>query len=1133
MKKTYSLSKLLIVLFAAISVRSFSQVVYNESFDLTTFPPSGWTQIATSGSAVWARATSGTNPTQAPHSGAGEAYFNSYNASTGVNSILTPSFSLVNNTAGAQMTFWMYRDAAYAGATYTAEGVSVYYNTTASASGATLLGYIPRCSSNTPTVSANGWYQYGFTIPSTVTNSAVYLIFTANSNFGDNIYMDDISWTGYPAPCSGTPPAAVAAISSSVGCPGVGISLSAISTATGLGISYQWQWSTTSGGTYTNITGANALIYATSTTATTYYKLVTTCSVSAQSAATSVLSYSVNNPGPCVCNSYGPSSVSTSGDEDILQVVFGSLNNISTCTSVGPGPGSVSQLYANYTGFVAAPNVCVGAAVPYTVVIGTCGGWYGVSIGMYIDYNQNGSFADAGDLVYSNTTYSSTANTYVGSITIPTTALVGTTRMRIVMLEGTGGSVPASVGTLSGWGEVEDYCINIQSQPTLSVSANSASICPAGSFTVSASGANTYTWVGGASPLTGATVTLSPIANTVYTVNGTAVNGCVSSGNNSRTTTVTTLTSPTLVTSVSPSTAFCVGQTATLTVTGANTYTWNGTTVSNSLVVNPSTTTQYTIVGTGTTVCNGVQNYNLTVNPLPVVSVNSGTICSGKTFTMTPTGAATYIYAGTSGTVTSAVSPTANASYSVIGISSPGCISAAAAVSAVTVVALPVVSLVSGTTCAGNPITIQQSGANTYTMQGGSNPVTPTVTSNYTVTGTSSVGCVSLPVVTTVTVFALPVLTITPSPNDTICNGQTANLTVTGATSYTWNAAAAGASFSAAPSTSTVYFAYGTDNLGCVNYITQPITVNPLPSVGISNTNTFICAGATASLVATGAPSNSYLWSNTQTTPTVFVTPAATTVYSVTATSTLNCSKTVTTSVTVNTIALTLTSNTAICNGGEVVLTAGGVNTYTWSHNTSLHFAQVTVNPSLTTTYNFVGNDSKNCLHTGAVTVSVNPNPNINVTATQNTICVGETATLTATGANTYSWSNQTTGANMTVTASFATTYNFSVTGTDSKGCMTTQGFALKADKCTGIYESPAIAGFKVYPNPTNGEFVVELSNGLEKEIVISDISGRILVSEKTTKDALSVNINSYAAGIYYVKVTSDKNVEVVRIIKQ
>ena len=172
-----------------------AQVVNTESFDATTFVPTGWTDLLSSGTNTWTRVTAGTFPTQSTHTGAGEAKFNSWDVNGGVRSIITPAFPLSANATGAPVSFWMYRDDGY---NTTADKIEVYYNTAANLTGAVLLGTVNRAIGLAPTVAANGWYQYSYTIPSTVTASNVYLIFKGSSLYGNNIYIDDVSWTSYP-----------------------------------------------------------------------------------------------------------------------------------------------------------------------------------------------------------------------------------------------------------------------------------------------------------------------------------------------------------------------------------------------------------------------------------------------------------------------------------------------------------------------------------------------------------------------------------------------------------------------------------------------------------------------------------------------------------------------------------------------------------------------------------------------------------------------------------------------------------------------------------------------------------------------------------------------------------------------
>ncbi|MDP1726362.1 MAG: BNR-repeat neuraminidase N-terminal domain-containing protein [Bacteroidota bacterium] len=169
---------------------------------------------------------------------------------------------------------------------------------------------------------------------------------------------------------------------------------------------------------------------------------------------------------------YCVSAATATGDEEIWGVSFGTLNNVSTCTTTAPGPGSSNQLYSNYTTSVTAPDIASGIPTLLSVTKGTCGGFYGEVIAAYIDYNQDGVFG-TGETVFTST-YATGSNNQVisGVVTVPCTALSGNTLMRIVYVEGTG--APAC-GTYT-WGETEDYLINIVNGPPVYTSSSAIQV---------------------------------------------------------------------------------------------------------------------------------------------------------------------------------------------------------------------------------------------------------------------------------------------------------------------------------------------------------------------------------------------------------------------------------------------------------------------------------------------------------------------------------------------------------------------------------------------------------------------------------------------------------------------------------
>ena len=137
----------------------------------------------------------------------------------------------------------------------------------------------------------------------------------------------------------------------------------------------------------------------------------------------------------------------------------------------------------------------------------------------------------------------------------------------------------------------------------------------------------------------------------------------------------------------------------------------------------------------------------VTVGSIPTISVTSGAICAGDSYTMVASGAGSYTYTGGSSVVT----PTATMSYSVTGTSALGCAASNTAVSSVTVNAVnpPVTASTSNSMiCSGESVVLTAStSATSYTWNTGATTmsvsVSPTVTSTYTVNVSNGTACVA------------------------------------------------------------------------------------------------------------------------------------------------------------------------------------------------------------------------------------------------------------------------------------------------------------------------------------------------------------------------------------------------------
>lgn len=598
-----------------------------------------------------------------------------------------------------------------------------------------------------------------------------------------------------------------------------------------------------------------------------------------------------------------------------------------------------------------------------------------------------------------------------------------------VVTGNTAGNAAVSYTNLNGC--ISTATVTVNALPTVSAGTG-ASICPATTATLTATGASTYAWAGeNLVTNAGATVTATPTVTTTYTVTGTDGNGCVG-------TATKTISILPFAISASSSGTICAGGTATLTATGGTTYTWTpGTTLSatTGAIVNatPTLTTTYTVTGTDGT-CTQNSSVTVSVNPLPAIS-GTAVVCRNATTTLTGTpntGAWSTVSANASVNSSTGVVTGVNAGMANITYTLP---TTCFAVREVTVNALPTVSAGTGASiCPATTATMTATGATTYawsgnnlvTNAGATVTATPTVATTYTVTGIDGNGCVNS---ATKTISILPFL-IGVSSSGPICSGGSATLTATGGTSYTWTADASlsgttGAVVIASPTVATTYTVTGTDGT-CTGSASVTVNVGSNPS--ISGTP-LMCRNATATLTGTPAGGN---WTSGGGNASVNASSGVVTGINagnvnITYTALSGCFSFVQATV----LALPSVSagiGSTICPGASSTLTASGATSYTWAGSalSATTGISVTATPTVTTVYTVTGTDANNCSNIATNTVNVTA---ITLTVSPTTaVCPGSFATLTANGAGTYVWTpatglSATTGASVVVTPTVNTTY--------------------------------------------------------------------------------------------------------------
>lgn len=588
-------------------------------------------------------------------------------------------------------------------------------------------------------------------------------------------------------------------------------------------------------------------------------------SIAATVASSSTIDLTLSNATNVSCNggSNGSATTAVSGGQAPYSYT---LNGGSTQSN-----GTYSNLSAgNYTIVVTDANGCTDSQ-PVTITEPPVLSISFVSATNASCSGSDGSLTMSGSGGTGTLHYSSNGG---ASQTSPTFNNVagGTYTIQVVDDNGCAVSMPATVGVVNN---LTAILVNSQDVSCVGLSDGSAQVGGTGTPPP-----YTYSPVGGA----------SQGSNTFTNLAAGTYNYVVTDGNNCRDTVSVTIGQPTPV-SVTTNTplTMCAGGSVTMNAqaTGGNgsyVFTW-----SNSLPngpsnsVSPATTTSYTVTATDANGCTANSGALVTVNPSPTVDAGSNqAVCQGGSVILTGSGAQSYSWNnGVSNGVSFA--PGSTQMYTVTGTDANGCVGTDQVT--ITVNPLPVVDAGSPqTVCQGMPVTLNGSGAQTYTWNNGvSNgvPFTPNATQTYTVTGTNANGCVGTDQVTITVNTATPV---EAGAAQAVCQGGSVTLTATGAQSYSWNNGVTnGVSF--VPGSTTTYTVTGTSANGCTSTDQVTVTVNPLPNISAGADQT-ICVGGSVTL--TGSGGVSYTWNNGVSNGISF-SPGATATYTVTGTDANGC----------------------------------------------------------------------------------------------------------------------------------------------------------------------------------------------------------------------------------------------------
>lgn len=585
---------------------------------------------------------------------------------------------------------------------------------------------------------------------------------------------------------------------------------------------------------------------------------------------------------------------------------------------------------------------------------------------------------------------------------------------------------------------------------TASITPSAAVLCPGGSITLTSNTTTGNTWSTGAT-----TPTITVTAPGTYTL--TSTNGvCISSP---ASVTITQDTDPSV--DIAGSLILCESTASQLTASSngtGNTYTWSTGTTGNTISV--TTPGIYTVTVKTPANCQYTKSVTVTQGIVPVVQNSSLSQCSNSTtgiFDLTSaqpnistTANVTFDYyasqadalAGNTNTITTPAAYSSGNTILYVRVKSGTCFKIAQLQLNITPSITPGITASSPTICYGGNVVLTSSitTGNTWSTGATTPSITITAPGTYTLTGSNG-SCVSTPASVTILSETNPAVTI--SGNLTFCQGSSTTLTAS---------------------------AQGTGNIftwsNGVNGATNTVTVPGIHTVTITTPSGCQYQKSVTVVMDAAIMVN-------------IATPAQ----------------------------ITCTSSEIILNATASVYQPGSILAWTASNGgvivSGAHTLTPTVSNSGTYTLTITSATAFGCSGQASVTVIKNTTPPIiSVSAAKLTICKGESVTLTATGAVTYTWTGLTGNGN-TQTVSPATTTTYTVTGAGANGCTA---------------QTPATITIKVVPEIVSTLHDIEICKG-DKSILDAGAGTNYTYLWNTGATTRTIDVE--LAGTYSVTISN------------
>lgn len=684
-------------------------------------------------------------------------------------------------------------------------------------------------------------------------------------------------------------------------------------------------------------------------------------------------------------------------------------------------------------------------------------------------------------------------------------------------------------------------------------------ICVGDSITLRAGAGATasYTWSPpvflNASNLGTVVVNSQPISSVIYTVNYRTSNGCA----NTMTTQITVAQTLTLS---STNSTLCEGVPLVINpaITGTN-YAWQGpnsyTNANQAIIIpnaSPTVSGVYSTTVSTAGTCDVFTAYNVTVFPAPTPSLSSNApLCAGSTLSLSSTntgGSTFYNWSGPNGFNSFQQNPVVtNAStlfsgpYYLNVTYTNSCTKLANLTVSISASPQPTISS-NSPVCENGILTLSVTGGNSYQWTGPNSYASNLASDAIINAPVAASGVYSvIASIGTCTVAATRTLVVNPQPainpvsNTPVCERGNLQLS-SGAPNaiYFWSGPNSFTSNVQNPVIAAVQFSNSGSytltatglNGTCPSTAVVSVSVSATPTVSAAGAT--VCLGAAATITASGA--SAYTWSG----PAGFTANGASAIipnlsgtgmYTVAGTGLSACAGTAVVQVVAKPLPPVSVLGVTLCEGQPATLVANGALSYTWNGPSGFtsNSANVTFQPAMlqnSGAYTVAGTGINSCSNSAVASLSVVSLPQLSISPSAAQICIGQSATLTASGAQTYTWLPINVGNNSPVhVVSPTLTMIFTVLGSNMDACNASTMVTIGVNDCTdvGFNElSGAEGGVLVYPNPSSSDIFISSEKDLDLTL-INELGQLIRSIRLDSGNERTYSVSGLAYGVYYL----------------